>query len=205
MEKYMDRNGAEFQKRLIWSIDIIMLNACGVAIYYALAIDTDYISALLAINGIAIIAFRQWICYSLQIHWLLSPLNRFLKRLADIVLATLFLLTLFPIMIILHAVVTKANHRGPIFCFRKFTTGQNRFFTAIAFNANPFRGNKILEMTPLAFNIFIGSISIWDLGIVQEVPTDNHNPSQTEHEEPCFEAFPTQETQDKQTIEDEHI
>ena len=60
-------------------------------------------------------------------------------------------------------------------------------------------------MTPLAFNIFIGSISIWDLGIVQEVLTDNHNPSQTEHEEPCFEAFPTQETQDKQTIEDEHI
>ena len=30
-------------------------------------------------------------------------------------------------------------------------------------------------------------------------------PSQTEHEEPCFETFPTQETQDKQTIEDEHI
>lgn len=208
MGKYIDRNDTTFQKQIIWPADIIMLNACGVTMYYVFAIGIDYIFALLAINSIAIIAFRQWICYSLQIKWLLSPVNRFLKRLSDIVLAAFFLLTIFPIMIILHAVVTKKNHGKSVFCLRKFTIGQDQSFTAIAFSANLFRDNTKWNSTPLVFNILIGTISVWDLGIVQEVPTDNHDHLPTEHKEPCLETFPIQESQEiqeKLTIKDEHI
>ena len=85
--------------RLVYTLDIIILNACSMAIVYACLWKLDGLWAMLICNFTVLVLLRQYLFKLLQIHWLSSPLNRCLKRLTDIVCALVFLTTLFPIIL----------------------------------------------------------------------------------------------------------
>ena len=110
------------------------------------------------------------------------PENRLLKRTFDIVVSGLFLVTLFPIVLILVALITKITMPGPIF-FRQKRTGYNgKEFYCIKFRSmkvnsqadtlqatkNDPRKTKwgdIMRKTnidelPQFVNVFIGDMSI---------------------------------------------
>ncbi|MDE5560500.1 MAG: hypothetical protein K2J00_01660 [Bacteroidaceae bacterium] len=106
----------------------------------------------------------------LQIHWLESPLNRTLKRLADISLSLLFLLTIFPIIFILQAIVSKRNNSKSILTSHKMHVGNEKHISGVVFRTSIFPMVNHAERFPLALNILVGSISIWDLPLLEDAP-----------------------------------
>lgn len=138
-------------------------------------VGADWLCGLLLLNNIALIILRQWISDILQIHWLLSPLNRMLKRLTDILLSLLFLSTIFPLTFIIQAVTTKRNSNGSILTFRKMSIGQKKNISGIVFRKPIFPNNNYIERLPLALNILIGSVSFWDLPILEYIADNTEN------------------------------
>lgn len=221
-----------FQKYLISACDIIMLNACIAAFHYGFFFAVDFLLGLLAFNCLAIIGLRQWLSFSLQIPWLYSPFNRAIKRIFDILAASVFILTLLPVIYIIQSICIKKKHSEATLRLCRIDWGTGKSFNAIIFKENEFCDKLHLGLAPIAFNIISGQISIWDINSIKEVTnlTDHKMPlnlesgnmpspptqDETNNEPQLFisEANPAQMTQPEiqdqayivnQTTEDEHI
>ena len=158
-----------FQKHLIIACDIIMLNALVLVLISVIKYTSPILMGLLILNCIAIIVLRLWLCHFLEIPWLLSPFNRVLKRLSDIVSSILFLLFVFPFIYILQTISIKKAKQGPVLILCNVQATGDKTFTALCFNNNNFFNRFYLGYTPLCFSILLGKISIWDLRLIQEI------------------------------------
>lgn len=173
--------------RLVYTLDIIILNACSMAIVYACLWKLDGLWAMLICNFTVLVLLRQYLFKLLQIHWLSSPLNRCLKRLTDIVCALVFLTTLFPIILFAYIILdiaTRKKNGNPIFTTRKIQTKDNNIIPSVIFSQQLFAFDKacVIEKTPWAFNILLGNFSLWDIFSLKEdfkdisnTPTEANN------------------------------
>lgn len=169
---------------LIYACDIILINACIVVVAYWTMRQVDWLWYLSFINTTAIGVLRYWIFHILKINWLASPLNMVLKRLTDILLSLIFLLTVFPVIIVMKAIMMKASRSGRGKSI--LTTGLMQYrnekpFKAIIFNSNTWTGS-IFERMPLVINILVGNISFWNISDVRLIP--NHSTPITQYTEP---------------------
>ena len=164
-----DSDTQRFRKILVSACDLIMLSSCSVVFYYTTYNRWDFFALMLCVNAAAIIGLRQWLCFSLDIPWLYSPFNKCLKRGADILLSTMFLLTAFPPILVLQAICIKKSNGGAILSICKVESGSGGMFQALRFNDNFFGEKLHLGLTPFAFNILIGNISIWDLNSIKHI------------------------------------
>ncbi len=155
-----------FHKQLIWACDFIILNACCLTIMQVWFVGADLLWGLSLLNCVAVIALRQWLMKTLQIPWLVSLLNQGLKRLTDIVVSTLFLMTLFPAIITVLAILIKSsnNHRKALFSEVEVYVNAEKHFTAWIFSNYPQQESKnLIYMTPLALQLLTGTISLSDV------------------------------------------
>lgn len=110
---------------------------------------------------------------------LLNIENRVLKRTVDLICSSIFLLTIFPIIFIVVAVITKLKSPGPVFSVQECTGWNKRVFRAVKFRTKPYdKGDGTQQMAgrtfpfgdfmrrthldewPLFINIFFGSMSL---------------------------------------------
>ena len=83
--------------------------------------------------------------------------NRLLKRCLDVLLSLLFLLTLFPLIYVVVAVLTKWKHRGSVFRVQRVCGMDGRVLRCLTFRY-PMR--RWLERTPLVMSVFRGDLSL---------------------------------------------
>ena len=122
------------------------------------------------------VTLRAYLFKILQIHWLASPLNRAIKRLIDIASAITFLASIFPIILFVHIIynlATKKKHETPIFTVRKILVTEEKEALAVFFSQHLWDKHTFLNKTPWAFNIFVGTFSLWDLKNVTEIEESN--------------------------------
>lgn len=176
-----------FHKRLVGAFDLIILSGCCSATLQAWFIGIDWIWSLSVLNCIALVALRQWLMNSLQIHWKASPLNIGLKQATDIAISIALLLTLFPIIIVVMAILIKNSKQygGSIFAIAKISVGDKKNFNALVFSNCPENCKIHIGMTPLILRILTGTISLCDITSlsVEHVSHMNHTLS-TEHTSP---------------------
>lgn len=110
---------------------------------------------------------------------LLNIENRVLKRTLDLMCSGIFLLTVFPIIYIVVAVIIKLKSPGPVFSVQERTGWNKHVFRAVTFRTTPYdKGVDTQLMTerdfpfgdfmhrshlgelPLFINIFLGSMSL---------------------------------------------
>lgn len=171
-------------RHLIYVCDIILINACVIAVSYCMIWQADWLCYLLLINTAAIIVLRHWISSILKINWLASPLNLVLKRLADILLSLIILFTVFPVIIVMKAIMMKASRSGhgkSVFTIGHMQCHNEKPFKAVIFNSDTWTGT-ILEKTPLIINILIGNISFWNISDVRRISI--HSTPITQNTEP---------------------
>lgn len=178
----MNKNIADYTDRfrlhLVLACDIIMLSAVCMALCYALFVGLTYFLIWLGLNAITMIVFRHWLYYSLQIPWLSSHFNRALKRFADIILSTAYILTLLPLIFVVQALVTKRKSGGPVLSFRQMRIGEGKPFIAMLFCNKSVWDIRFLNYSPIAFNILVGTLSIWDLSMLQECKENEASPGE---------------------------
>jgi hypothetical protein len=122
------------------------------------------------------VTLRAYLFRILQIHWLASPLNRAIKRLIDIASAITFLASIFPIILFVHIIynlATKKKHETPIFTVRKILVTEEKEALAVFFSQHLWDKHTFLNKTPWAFNIFVGTFSLWDLKNITEIEENN--------------------------------
>ena len=175
----------KFKTYLISACDIIMLNACFMALYYGLCIDKiDLLLVLLVFNAGVILALRWCLSHTLQIPWLYSPFNRLLKRTTDICVSILFTLTIFPLIYIFQTICIKKCHGGPVLEACHVKSNKEKVFTAIKFSNNPLHNKTYLKLAPVIFNIILGHFSLWDIKHIRE--TDDNTESNSDLPEATY-------------------
>ena len=179
MAQNNDCNTQRVKKLLVSACDFIMLNACIIAVWFGFAFSNTILLVMLLINAAAIIGLRQWLCHYMQIPWLYSPFNRFLKRGTDILLAITSLLCIIPVLFILQAFCIKKNKGGAVLQSCRVETEDGYAFKALKFRKNFFSDKWHLGLTPLAINILWGNISIWDLRTISRIECPNEEDTET--------------------------
>mgnify|MGYP006991639736 CR=1 FL=1 len=120
--------------------------------------------------------------HCLDIHWLESILNKALKRLTDIAVALLFIITLLPILIVICTIILKRQKTGPVLTFCEICpNADKKNFEGLVFNDSEQLKKYNLRYAPLAFNLLVGQISLWDLKEFTEIIPHTENVD-TEHE-----------------------
>lgn len=79
--------------------------------------------------------------------------NRLIKRLMDLLLVSVFMLTAFPFVYIYKAIVMKRKQAGPSFRFRPSCGPNGRIFNQVSFRDEE---NSLARV----FNVFVGSMSL---------------------------------------------
>jgi hypothetical protein len=155
-------------------------------------IGIDLLWAIILINAISLIALRQWLIHILEINWLTSPLNSCLKRLADIFVSCVYLLTLFPIILIICTIIIKKNNTGPILAKRQIRKN-SEIINVLTFNIVQGQ-KKIPALLPIAINIIIGAVSLWDLNSLEIIQTEPDTVKQGEQEQSATEECASENT-----------
>lgn len=180
----MDSNTNDIKpiyKHLISVFDISILNSVCIFIAYLFLHEINWLCGLLAVNFLLIVALRQWFMHCLDIHWLESILNKALKRLTDIAVALLFIITLLPILIVICTIILKRQKTGPVLTFCEICpNADKKNFEGLVFNDSEQLKKYNLRYAPLAFNLLVGQISLWDLKEFTEIipHTENVDPEQ---------------------------
>lgn len=110
---------------------------------------------------------------------LLNFENRVIKRAFDLICSGIFLLTVFPVIYIVVAIITKLNSPGPVLIVQECTGWNKRLFRAVKFRTEPYSKEDNREVTteqgfpfgdfmrqtrldelPLFINVFFGSMSL---------------------------------------------
>ena len=110
---------------------------------------------------------------------LLNFENRAIKRALDLLCSALFLLTVFPIIYIVAAVIIKLKSPGPVLVVHERTGWNKRAFRAVKFRTAPYSKEENRELTeqqefpfgsfmrqtrldklPMFINVFFGSMSL---------------------------------------------
>ena len=110
---------------------------------------------------------------------LLNFENRVLKRAFDLIGSGLFLLTVFPVIYIVTAIITKLNSPGPVLIVQECTGWNKQLLRAVKFRTAPYSKEENREVTteqgfpfgdfmrhtrldelPLFINVFFGSMSL---------------------------------------------
>ena len=86
-------------------------------------------------------------------HWY----NRLLKRCVDVLLSLLFLLTLFPLIYVVLAVLTKWKRLGSVFRVQKVCGMDGRVVRCLTFRL---AASRWLKRTPLVMAVFRGDLSM---------------------------------------------
>lgn len=189
-------NGKPYS-RLISVYDLIILNATALTVAYSCSTNIDWLLGFIILNNLAVIALRQWIMHILHIHWLDSLLNRALKRLADIALSLIVLVSIFPITFVFYCVLIKRRHNGAVIVPCKMQANSKHFST-LKFNIQ-YDSTNLFHKAPLALSILIGSISFWDITSVQESRVNEEDPSEAHHT--TENNLVTQESEDVNIIQ----
>ena len=158
-------------------LDIIHYSVNNVVHFYSVPNVSNYMHHRMHFNMLNNVPYL-----SLYREPLSVPENRLIKRTFDILVSGLFLVTLFPIVFVLVAIITKVTMPGPIF-FRQKRTGYNgKEFHCIKFRSmkvnnqadtlqatkndpRKTRWGDIMRKTnidelPQFINVFIGDMSI---------------------------------------------
>ena len=157
---------------LVYILDALILNTCIIFIAYACLWAFDWLWGMVLCNFAIAVTLRAYLFKILQIHWLASPLNRAIKRLIDIASAITFLASIFPIILFVHIIynlATKKKHETPIFTVRKILVTEEKEALAVFFSQHLWNKHTFLNKTPWAFNIFVGTFSLWDLKNITEI------------------------------------
>lgn len=157
---------------LVYILDALILNTCIIFIAYACLWAFDWLWGMVLCNFAIAVTLRAYLFKILQIHWLASPLNRAIKRLIDIASAITFLASIFPIILFVHIIynlATKKKHETPIFTVRKILVTEEKEALAVFFSQHLWDKHTFLNKTPWAFNIFVGTFSLWDLKNITEI------------------------------------
>lgn len=194
-----------FHKRLTWACDLVILNACCLVVLQAWLIGTNWLCGVALLNFVAVVALRQWLMSALQIPGMTSPLNRSLKRAADLVAALLFLLTVFPVIIVVQAIVIKSSKhlRGPLFAQNEIWVREEWSFRALTFSncPRPLHGGLHIGTTPLALRLLTGKISLEDISAlsIKPIETEDGGPQEKATEgEPVREPLPEARPADRE-------
>lgn len=175
----MDSNTNDIKpiyKHLISVFDISILNSVCIFIAYLFLHEINWLCGLLAVNFLLIVALRQWFMHCLDIHWLESILNKVLKRLTDIAVALLFIITLLPILIVICTIILKRQKAGPVLTFCEISPhADKKNFEGLVFNDSEQLKKYNLRYAPLAFNLLVGQISLWDLKEFTEIIPHTEN------------------------------
>ena len=175
----MDSNTNDIKpiyKHLISVFDISILNSVCIFIAYLFLHEINWLCGLLAVNFLFIVALRQWFMHCLDIHWLESILNKALKRLTDIAVALLFIITLLPILIVICTIILKRQKTGPVLTFCEISpNADKKNFEGLVFNDSEQLKKYNLRYAPLAFNLLVGQISLWDLKEFTEIIPHTEN------------------------------
>lgn len=187
MNNSITNQSTNIQKTIVLACDFIMLSTCCFALYYAFYVNRDFLLIWLTINVLSIITFRTWLYHTLQIPWLLSPLNRGAKRLFDIVSSALFLCTLFPVIYLIQTIITKKNYGGEVLSSSTIKIRNKEPFSVIVFKQNSFINRFYINLSPIALHVLIGKLSLWDLKTIQlcknDVTPDKEDFDITSHED----------------------
>lgn len=157
---------------LVYILDALILNTFIIFIAYACLWAFDWLWGMVLCNFAIAVTLRAYLFKILQIHWLASPLNRAIKRLIDIASAITFLASIFPIILFVHIIynlATKKKHETPIFTVRKILVTEEKEALAVFFSQHLWDKHTFLNKTPWAFNIFVGTFSLWDLKNITEI------------------------------------
>lgn len=157
---------------LVYILDALILNTFIIFIAYACLWAFDWLWGMVLCNFAFAVTLRAYLFKILQIHWLASPLNRAIKRLIDIASAITFLASIFPIILFVHIIynlATKKKHETPIFTVRKVLVTEEKEALAVFFSQHLWDKHTFLNKTPWAFNIFVGTFSLWDLKNITEI------------------------------------
>ena len=157
---------------LVYILDALILNTCIIFIAYACLWAFDWLWGMVLCNFAIAVTLRAYLFKTLQIHWLASPLNRAIKRLIDIAGAITFLASIFPIILFVHIIynlATKKKNETPIFTVRKVLVTEEKEALAVFFSQHLWDKHTFLNKTPWAFNIFVGTFSLWDLKNITEI------------------------------------
>ena len=175
----MDSNTNDIKpiyKHLISVFDISILNSVCIFIAYLFLHEINWLCGLLVVNFLLIVALRQWFMHCLDIHWLESILNKALKRLTDIAVALLFIITLLPILIVICTIILKRQKTGPVLTFCEiYPNADKKNFEGLVFNDSEQLKKYNLRYAPLAFNLLVGQISLWDLKEFTEIIPHTEN------------------------------
>lgn len=175
----MDSNTNDIKpiyKHLISVFDISILNSVCIFIAYLFLHEINWLCGLLVVNFLLIVALRQWFMHCLDIHWLESILNKALKRLTDIAVALLFIITLLPILIVICTIILKRQKTGPVLTFCEICpNADKKNFEGLVFNDSEQLKKYNLRYAPLAFNLLVGQISLWDLKEFTEIIPHTEN------------------------------
>ena len=169
-------NGTSSNLALICAFDAALVLSCFLAVFYVVRSGVDAFGVLLVANVACNLALRQWVSSLLGIHWLLSPLNRLLKKLVDVLTALLFCLTVFPLIIVFQAVACRMNAsaRGSsVFAKGQARRQDGRELGVLVFNPALSTSNAWLAKAPLMLNVLLFSLSLWDLPSVTLLPLAN--------------------------------
>ncbi len=157
-----------FHKRLTWACDIIIINACGLTALLTWSAGMDWAWGLSLLNCVAVIALRQWLMHSLEIPWMESWLNLGLKLMLGVLAAALFLVTAFPLIIVIQTILIKSSklQSKALFAEAEVHVGEEKSFNALVFNNSLTQGGSWLSASPLAVYFLVGKLTLSDISML---------------------------------------
>lgn len=174
MDKHIINRTIDIQKRerlFIAICDIAILIACCIILVQGYHKYFNWLMVLFSLNLISLIAIRQIGMSLLNKTWLDSYLNRSLKRITDFSLAIIYMLTALPIIYLLFAICLRTQKKfanTPILYYQRMHTNIRSFDSLTFTKTSTFLDHPCLKHAPIAINIAAGTLSIWDLGTLQE-------------------------------------
>lgn len=127
----------------------------NIAILIGAAEDVDSVGAYGREHGVRYYSLRA----------MMGALGHFLarvtKRLVDILFSLFLLLTLFPIVYVLTAIVVKHRSPGPAIVVLPALKADGRHFGLFVFRMSGDEGRSLIARSPQLFNILLGHLSLF--------------------------------------------